>query len=133
VKLDKKADPRKRTFGSKITGREKPETKYYSVKRVEEPDCLELDDGTRVRLLGVRPKKGRAKEAVAFLRAATKGQKVFLRFDEAAPQDSNGACVAYVYLKNKTFLNAHLVKKRLAVPDTSLEHRFKCQFMEYAV
>ena len=132
VKLDKKADPRKRAFGSKITGREKPETKYYSVKRVEEPDCLELDDGTRVRLLGVRSKRGCAKEAVAFLRAATKGRKVFLRFDEAVSRNGNGEKLAYVYLRNKTFLNAHLIKRRLAAPDASLGHRFKRRFMEYA-
>ncbi|UCF81863.1 MAG: site-specific DNA-methyltransferase [Acidobacteriota bacterium] len=133
ARFDKKADPRERTFGSKITGREKPKTKYYSVKRVEGPDHLELGDGTRVRLLGVRPRKGRAKEAVAFLRAATKGQKIFLRFDETVSCNGNGENLAYVYLRNKTHLNAHLIKKRLAAPDTSLEHCFKHRFMDYAV
>jgi site-specific DNA-methyltransferase (adenine-specific) len=132
VKFDKKADPRKRTFGSKITGREKPETKYYSVKRVEEPDCLELDDGTRARFLGVKLKKGRQRVAAEFLRKVTTGQKVFLR--SATTGYTKGRLVrnAYVHLRNKTFLNAHLIKRGFADPDATIEHHHKARFIKYA-
>jgi site-specific DNA-methyltransferase (adenine-specific) len=55
---------------------------------------------------------------------------VFLKFDEIK-HDSENNVMAYVYLKNKTFLNAHLIKKGLAEVDVSFQYRHKNRFLNY--
>ncbi len=39
--------------------------------------------------------------------------------------------MAYIYLKNKTFINAHLVKNNLVDVDTKMEYKYKNKFLEY--
>jgi site-specific DNA-methyltransferase (adenine-specific) len=39
--------------------------------------------------------------------------------------------MAYVYLKNKTFLNAHLLKKGLAEVDLTYNYKNKERFISY--
>jgi site-specific DNA-methyltransferase (adenine-specific) len=56
----------------------------------------------------------------------TKGKRIFLRFDENFEHQ-----YAYVYLENKTFINAHLIKNKLMIVDESLEFRFKKRFLRY--
>jgi len=129
VRFDKKIDPREQAFGSAIDGKEEDKEKFYSVKRVEAPDCLVLSDGNTIRLLGVRPISTKRDEAVAFIERLTKGQKVFLKFDEQIKENGAGAW-AYVYLKNKTFVNMHLIKNRLAEVDTSREYRVKGRMLQ---
>ena len=46
--------------------------------------------------------------------------------------DSENNLLAYVYLKNKTFLNAHLLKKGLADVDLSVEFGLKNKFLSIA-
>jgi site-specific DNA-methyltransferase (adenine-specific) len=111
-------------FCSKVDGKEKPNCKYYSVKKVEAPDRVELDSGLMIRLLGVKPIDDKEEAAINFIRTITKGKKVFLKFDERK-YDSENIPLAYLFLKNKTFVNMHLIKNRLAAVDTSLEYRAK--------
>lgn len=112
IKFDKKVDPRKFKFGSKIDGKESKESNLYSVIRVESPDRVELDTGLIVRLIGVKPIEAKKTDAIEFLQKLTQGQKVFLRFDEKKYDDQNNL-LAYLYLKNKTFINRHLIKSGL--------------------
>lgn len=128
VRFDKKIDPREQTFGSVIDGKEEEKEKFYSVKRVEAPDCLVLSDGRAIRLLGVKPITEKRNEAVAFIQRITKGQKVYLVFDEQHPENGE-TTLAYLYLKNKTFVNMHLIKKRLAEADTSMTYKAKNRFI----
>jgi site-specific DNA-methyltransferase (adenine-specific) len=125
VKFDKKVDPRKFKFGSKIDGKERKETNLYSVKRVESPDRVELDTGLKVRLIGVKPLEEKRAEAIGFLQKLTKGQKVFLKFDEKKFDDQDNL-LAYLYLKNKTFVNRHLIRSGLVGIEPSLVY-FKRQ------
>ena len=37
---------------------------------------------------------------------------------------------AYVYLKNKIFVNAYLIKSGLAAPDFSVNHKYKDKFIQ---
>ena len=128
VKFDKKMDPRKLQFGSKINNHNSKREKYYLVKDIISPERLVVGDGLKVRLLGVREKAGKSNEAIEFLRGKTRGQKVFMKFDTVKyDQDNNLLC--YLYLQNKTFLNAHLIKKGLADVDTSLYYKFKKKFL----
>ena len=130
-KFDKKIDPKKLQFGSKIdmNGSTKRE-EYYSVKEIISPELLKLNNDLVVRLIGVKEKKEVNGKAIEFLRLKTKGQKVFLKFDEIK-HDKENNLMAYVYLKNKTFLNAHLIKKGLAEVDTSYQFKNKERFIKY--
>jgi len=121
VKFDKKVDPRKLKFGSKIDGKEGKVANLYSVRRVESPDRLELDTGLKIRLIGVRPLEGKKTEAVEFLQELVKGQKVFLKFDEKK-YDEQDNLLAYLYLKNKTFVNRHLIRSGLVESEPSTRY-----------
>ena len=120
VRIDKKTDPRKLLFGSKITGREDDVQNGSRVQRVLSPNELELEGGQIVRLLGVAAKPSQRSDAVGFLGTLLKGQRVHLRFDKVK-YDQDGRLLAYVYLPNKTFVNGHLLKRGLARLDTSIE------------
>jgi len=130
-KFDKKTDPKKLQFGSKIdmNGSVKRE-EYYSVKEIISPELLKLNNDLIVRLIGIKEKKEINGQATDFLRLKTKGQKVFLKFDEIK-HDKENNLMAYVYLKNKTFLNAHLIKNNLAEVDTSYQYKNKEKFINY--
>jgi modification methylase len=39
--------------------------------------------------------------------------------------------MAYIYLKNKTFINAHLVKNNLVDVDTKMDYKYKNIFLKY--
>ncbi len=108
VKMDKKIDPRKLTFGSKITGKENGE-KGVIVKQIIEPDEIEIEGGQRVKLLGVTPIKSMRAQAIDYLRETVLGNRLTLKFDKIATDDY-GRLLAYAYLPNKTFVNGHLLK-----------------------
>ncbi|MBI1804591.1 MAG: thermonuclease family protein [Ignavibacteriae bacterium] len=127
VRFDKKVDPKKLQFGSKIDGSQTRRENYFTVKKIISPEVVELGNGLLVRLLGVKAIPGREEEATRFLQESTKGQRVFLKFDNIK-YDDEGRPLVYLYLKNKTFLNAHLVKQGLALADDSNEHRLKDRF-----
>jgi len=125
VKFDKKVDPRKLKFGSKIDGKEGKEANLYSVRRVESPDQVQLDTGLKVRLIGVKTVEGKKTEAIEFLQKLIKGQKVFLKFGEKKYDDQDNL-LAYLYLKNKTFVNRHLIRSGLVEVEPSTKY-FKKQ------
>ena len=129
VRFDKKVDPRKLGFGSKIDGRESVNNNLYSIKRIESPNCVELTNGLKVHLIGVRPIEEKRAEAMALLRNLTKGQKVFLKFDHQKYDDQD-ILLAYLYLKNKTFVNRHLIRSGLVAVDTSMAYEAKGKFLE---
>ncbi|MGH7450012.1 MAG: thermonuclease family protein, partial [bacterium] len=90
---------------------------------------VELSNGQKIRLLGVKPITEKLNEAVAFIQRLTKGQKVYLKFDERHPDDGDMP-LAYLYLKNKTFVNMHLIKNQLAEVDMSTEYRAKSRMLQ---
>lgn len=128
--FDIKVDPKKLQFGSIIdrnsaTKREE----YYSVKEIISPELLRLNNNLVIRLIGVKENKENNGQAIEFLQLKTKGQKVFLRYDEIK-YDKNNNLMAYLYLKNKTFLNAHLIKNGLSDVDTSYDYINKHKFIK---
>jgi site-specific DNA-methyltransferase (adenine-specific) len=130
VKIDKTIDPRKRQFGSKIHKDSQNDVEYYHVKRIINPNTLELNNGLIIKLLGVDIVEDNKSDAITFLKQKTKGQKVFLKFDKTK-YDKDNNLVCYLYLKNKTFINAHLVKSGLATVDLSTEFKHKSKFKKY--
>ena len=57
-------------------------------------------------------------------------KKCFLKFDDSYSIENN-TISAYVYLKNKIFINANLIKLGLAVPNNSLNHKYKEKFLSF--
>ena len=130
-KFDKKTDPKKLQFGSRIdqNGSARRE-EYFSVKEIISPELIKLNNDLLVRLIGVKEKKEGNGNAIEFLQLKTKGQKVFLKYDETK-HDENNHLMVYLYLKNKTFLNAHLIKNGLADVDLTFNYKNKERFIKY--
>ena len=101
---------------------------YYTVIKVVDGDTFWVDDGTekgkKVRLIGVDAPESRrtgrkevgyyGKESKIFLTQLLLGKDVRLEYD-VDPTDRYGRSLAYVYLKDGTFVNAELVKKGYAM------------------
>lgn len=128
VRFDKKIDPKKLKFGSKIDNSDHQRETYYYVKEIISPEMVVLDNNLRVRLIGVKESKEINGKAIQFLKEKLKGQKVFLKFD-VTKYDDEGNLLCYLYLKNKTFINAHLIKNHLAKVDFSMNFRYRDKFI----
>ncbi|MDH7605117.1 MAG: site-specific DNA-methyltransferase [Melioribacter sp.] len=131
IQFDKKIDPRKLTFGSKITGNEVSNNKYYYVNEVLTPNKIRLNSGQLIKLLGVKPKLKDEQKTIEFIKNITKGNPVFLKFDEIKYDDENNL-LAYLFLKNKTFINAHLIKNKLVDVDTLINYKYRKKFEKLA-
>ncbi len=108
--------------------REEPE--YFKIKEILSPEEMILSNSQRIRLIGIKGKPERRTEAIEFLRKKTGGQKVFLKEDPAVPAE-NGITPVYLYLWNRTFVNAHLIKRGLAKVDESQDFRHRERFLRY--
>jgi DNA modification methylase len=128
VEFDKKVDPRKLQFGSKINHDSGQRETYYPVKDIISPARMIVGEGLPIRLLGIKEKKETRDAAMEFLRDKTRGQRVFMKFD-TLKHDRDHNLLCYLYLQNKTFLNAHLIKTGLVDVDTSLNYRLKDKFL----
>lgn len=126
--LDKKIDVKKLQFGSKIdldspTKREE----LFTVKEVISPNRLRLSNNLTIKLLGVKEIDNADMEARSFLIEKTKGQRVFMKYDQVK-HDSENNLLCYLYLENKTFVNAHLIKSGLVKVDNSIDFKFRTKF-----
>ena len=128
TRFDKKIDPKELRFGSKVDNSHSERENYYIVKDLISPEILILNDGLKIRLLGVKRKPEKDEEAMQFLKEKTLGQKVFIKFDNIKYDEENNL-LCYLYLWNKTFINAHLIKKGLVDVDTFLDYKYKEKFL----
>lgn len=89
-----------------------------TVKRVVDGDTFELENGEKVRMIGMdtpetvkpnHPVEPYGKEASNFTKELLTGQKVTLKFD-VEPYDKYKRLLAYVYLSDGTFVNEKLVR-----------------------
>ncbi|NPV14036.1 site-specific DNA-methyltransferase [candidate division WOR-3 bacterium] len=128
IRFDKKIDPKKLRFGSRIDNTTPERETYYTVKEIVSPEILVLNNGLKIQLLGVKEKPGKNGAAIQYIREKTKGQKVFMKFDEVK-HDQNNNLLCYLYLQNKTFLNAHLIKKGLVDVDTTINYKYRTKFL----
>lgn len=129
IQFDKKVDPRKLKFGSKIDNSNSERETYYTVKELISPENLILNNGLKIRLIGVKEIPEKRNDAIQFLKEKTKGQKVFMKFD-AIKYDEKNNLLCYLYLWNKTFLNIHLIKNGLVDADTSFNYKYKPKFIK---
>ncbi len=128
--LDKKVDVKKLQFGSKIdkdssTQREE----LFIVKEVISPEKIKFNNDLIVKLIGIKEDLLINGEATKFLVEKTKGQRVFIKFD-AQKYDSEKNLLCYLYLENKTFINAHLIKNGLVKVDSKTDFKYKEKFIK---
>lgn len=129
--FDKKIDVKKLQFGSKIDKESNAEREeLFSVKEIISPEKIRLSNDLIIKLLGVKENPTINGKATAFLTEKTKGKKVFLKYDNVK-YDKNNNLLCYLYLENKTFINAHLIKAGLAVVDDAVEFKYKDKFLSY--
>lgn len=130
-KLDKKIDIKKLQFGSKIDKDSGDREGYCSVKEVISPELIRLNNDLVVRLIGVKKKETSNGQAIRYLIEKTKGQKVFMKFDNQKYDDRNNL-LCYLYLRNKTFINAHIIKEGFVDVDGSTDFKYKEKFLKLA-
>jgi site-specific DNA-methyltransferase (adenine-specific) len=128
--LDKKIDVKKLQFGSKIdknssTKREE----FFTVKEVISPEKIRLSNDLTVKLIGVKEDPNINGKATSFLIEKTKGKRVFLKYDKVK-YDREKNLLCYLYLENKTFINAHLIKNGLVQVDSDIDYKYKDKFLK---
>lgn len=126
--LDKKTDPKKLQFGSKIdkdgsTQREE----LFTVKQIISPEKIRLGNDLIIKLMGIKEDPVINGKAVDFLIEKTKGKRVFIKYDNIK-YDRENNLLCYLYLENKTFLNAHLIKNGLVLVDSDIDFKYKDKF-----
>ncbi len=101
--------------------------KLYKVVGIVGPEALQLDTGQTVGFLGV--KIDRLEEAVAYFQKFLVGKEVILRPQDQPPTPA-APLAAYVYLKNRIFVNGYLIKSGLGSPDGT-PHKFQAKFARW--
>ncbi len=114
-----KIDPKKFNFKN---------DRLYRVVDILDEQTILLNTGLKVKFLGVRVVKNQ--EALRYLKDYILKKEVFLRFDNGSVLDGN-TVEAYVYLKNKIFVNAYLIKSGIARADKTKKHKYKKKFIEF--
>lgn len=127
-KLDKKIDVKKIQYGSKIdTNSTGKREEFFTVKEIISPELVRLSNDLTIRLIGIKQNPTINGKATEYLINKVRGKKVFLKYDEVK-HDSENNLMAYLYLENKTFINAHLLKENLALVDNSIDFKYKTKF-----
>jgi hypothetical protein len=127
-RLDKKMDVKRQNYGSKIDKDSREREEYFTLKRIISPCLIELSSDTQIRLIGIKEITSLREEAMRFLAEKLVGQKVFLKYDNQIQYDGNNNRMCYLYLKNRTFINAHLLRAGLAEVDNSWDFKYKSKF-----
>ncbi|MGI8950332.1 MAG: DNA methyltransferase [Chitinophagaceae bacterium] len=128
--FDKKVDLKKLQFGSKIDKDSSAQREeLFTVKEVISPEKIKLNNDLIVKLIGIKENALINGEATKYLIEKTKGHRVFIRFDnQKYDRDKNLLC--YLYLENKTFINAHLIKNGLVLTDCESDFKYKEKFIK---
>lgn len=127
-KMDKKIDIKKIQFGSKIDNKKIEEEKFFQVKNIISPNKIEIDNNIVIKLIGIKPIKKFEKEAIEFLEDKLKKRKIFLKYD-SLKYDNDNNMLCYIYLKNKTFINRHLIKTGYVDVERESDYIYKKSFL----
>jgi len=107
--------------------------------RVVDGDTIILDGYERVRLIGVdtpetkhpkKPVQYFGKEAYEFTKRMVEGKKVRLEYDWQR-KDKYGRTLAYVFLKDGTFLNAEIIKQGYGFAYTKYPFKYLEEFRAF--
>jgi DNA modification methylase len=100
---------------------------YFKVVQIIGSDKLKLDNGRVVGFLGVKVENN--SNTLNYLTEQVLGKQVIVK--NGAEAGKNNVIPAYIYLKNKIFINAYLIKGGLARPDAAIEHKFTEKFLKF--
>jgi len=101
--------------------------RLYKVNGIVNESTIRLNTGLIVKFLGVKIDK--KDDTICYLKRYILEKDIFLKFQNGKVIGKNTVMV-YVYLKNKIFVNAYLIKSGLASPDFSITHKFKDKFVK---
>lgn len=128
--LDKKIDVKKLQFGSKIDkNSDSNRNETFTVKDIISSEIIQLNNNLKIRLIGIKENETINGKAIEYLKEKIKGKKVYLKYDKEK-YDINNNLLCYLYLENKTFINAHLIKNGLTNIDTIQDYSLKNKFIE---
>ena len=103
----------------------RPRDPLFKVAQIISADKLRLDTGQIVKFLGV--KIDHEKETIAYLNKQLLAKTIILKNNTG--QAGDNILAAYIYLKNKIFINAYLIKSGLGSPDLAVNHKLKQKFI----
>ncbi len=125
----KKVDIKKLQFGSKIDKNSKTtREQFFTVKEIISPEKIRLSNDLTVKLIGIKEDPIVNGKATAFLIDKTNGKRVFMKYD-SVKYDSEHNLLCYLYLENKTFINAHLIKNGLVKVESVSNYKYKEKFL----
>ena len=113
--------------------------KTFTCTRVIDGDTIVLNNGEKVRLIGVDTpdtKDSRktvqyyGKESFGFTQQMVEGKEVRLEFEQQQ-RDKYGRLLAYVYLSDSTFLNAEIIKQGYGHAYTVFPFKHLDQFIQH--
>lgn len=104
--------------------------RLYKVISIVDEQTIQLDTGLKVKFLGIKVIK--KDKVLKYLRDRILGKEVFLKFDNGKVLDEH-TVEAYVYLKNKIFVNAFLIKAKMAITDRAKIHKYKNKFIKLEI
>lgn len=113
-RLDKQVDVKALRYGSRINSHDPARDNLPRVKEILSPTRLRLSDDRVIDLAGIKTSPERADSAVEYLQEKVKGEKVLVKQDDLGTGSDSKV---YLYLKNRTFVNAHLIKQGFAELD----------------
>lgn len=99
----------------------------HKVVEIVDQETMRLDNDLLVKFLGVKVIE--KERTIEYLKRYLLKKSVFVEF-EAQNSMRENYVEAYVYTKNKIFVNAHLIKSGLALADRTKEHRLKRRFIQ---
>ncbi|WP_038056063.1 DNA methyltransferase [Thermodesulfobacterium hydrogeniphilum] len=113
-----KIDPKKFNFRN---------DRLYRVVDIIDEQTIKLNTGLLVKFLGV--KIINKEKALEYLQSRILKKEVYLKFDNNTIVDENTVS-AYVYLKNRIFVNAFLIKSGIAEAEKTKDYKYKTKFLE---
>ncbi len=101
--------------------------KFYKVTEILSDGSLKLDTGLIVKFRGIYIED--LNRTLKYLKENILKKQIFLKFDKNYVANSD-IIEAYVYLKNKIFINSYLIKTGLAVPEKEENYDMKNKFLK---
>ncbi len=99
----------------------------YKVIDIVDENTIKLNNGLFIKFLGVKITD--KDKTIKYLKEYLLKKEIRIKSENNSTLNEN-TVFAYVYLKNKIFINAYLIKAKLALADREKEYKLKRKFLE---